>query len=363
MNIPFVDLKAQYKTIKEEVDKAIHNVLDNTAFILGENVERFEKNFAQFCKAKHCIGLNSGTAALHLALLANNIKAGDEVIVPANSFFATAEVVSLTGAKPVFADVHETTYNINAEDARKRITGKTKAIIPVHLYGQPADMDPIIELAEEKDIVVIEDAAQAHDSEYKKKRIPVTTGCFSFYPGKNLGAYGEAGAIVTNDDKVAEKIKLLRAHGESPKHHHHIPGYNYRMEGIQGAVLDVKLKYLKSWTDKRRKNAYLYNELLENADVVTPFELKDARHVYHLYVIRVKNREKVMNFLNKNGIATGMHYPIPIHMQPAYKAMNMKGKLPVTEKVVNEIISLPMFPELTEDQIDYVAQKVKEAVK
>ncbi len=365
MKINFVDLKRQYLPIKEEIDNAIHNVLDNTAFILGNEVESFENEFAQFCNKKFAIGVNSGTAALHLALLANDIRQGDEVITVPNTFFATAEAISLAGAKPVFVGIEEDSYNIDTNKIKAAITDKTKAIMPVHLYGQPCDMDPIKDIAAKNKLIIIEDCCQAHGAEYKQKKVPVSsTGCFSFYPGKNLGAAGEGGIVVSDDEKVAEKIRLLRGHGESPKYNHQMIGFNYRMEGIQGAVLRVKLKHLGDWTNSRRKNAELYNELLKDIDVITPIEKEYAKHVYHIYQIRTKKRDSMQEFLKSNEIFTNIHYKIPIHLQKAYEFLGYnKGDFPITEKVVDETLSLPMFPELKEEEIRFVVEKIKEFLK
>lgn len=360
MNVPFVDLKAQYATIKEDIKKEIEEVLDNTAFILGKKVQDFEESFAEFCNSKYAIAVNSGTSALHLALLIKGIKEGDEVITVPNTFIATAEAISYCGATPIFVDIDPKTYNIDVTKIESVITNKTKAILPVHLYGQPADMDKIMEIAKKHNLEVIEDCCQSHGAEYKGKRIPVSSiGCFSFYPGKNLGAYGEGGAVVTDDKEIAEKIKILRDHGQEKKYYHKYIGYNYRMDGFQGAVLGVKLKQLDKWTELRRKAAKRYNELLKDV-VETPFEYPDNRHVYHLYVVRVKQREELIEFLNKEGIASGLHYPVPLHMQEAYSFLNIKkGTYPVTEKYTKEIVSLPMYPEITNDQINSVCDHIK----
>lgn len=366
MQVPFVDLKAQYQTIKPEVDQAIQNVVSNTAFILGKAVSDFEKDFASYCEVKHCIGVNSGTSALILALQALGIGEKDEVITVANTFIATAEAISLVGATPVFVDMEEKSYNLDPTQLKKAITKKTKAIIPVHLYGQPADMDPILKIAQEKGISVIEDACQAHGALYNGKKTGGwgVMGCFSFYPGKNLGAYGEGGAVTTNDDKLAEKIRMLRDHGSSKKYYHEYVGNNCRLEGIQGAVLSVKLKHLDKWNDSRRRNADLYRRYLEGTSVKLPVEMPYAKHVYHLFVVRVRNREKLIDFLKTKGISTGIHYPIPNHLQNAYKFLGYKkGIFPVTEGCMDKILSLPMFAELTEEQIKYTADCIKEFYK
>ncbi len=363
MQVNFVDLKAQYQTIKPEVDKAIENVILNTAFILGKAVSEFEEKFASYCQVKHAIGINSGTSALIMAMKALEIGKGDEVITTPNTFIATAEAISYAGATPVFVDMEEKSYNLDPIKLEKAIIGKTKAIIPVHLYGQPADLDPILQLAEKKGIPVIEDAAQAHGAEYKGKRTGglATVGCFSFYPGKNLGAYGEGGAVTTNSDEIAQKIRMLRDHGSPKKFYHEYIGNNCRLEGIQGAVLSVKLNHLDGWNNARRKNADLYRKYLGGTNVKVPEEMPYAKHVYHVFCVRVKEREKLIDFLKGRGIFTNIHYPIPIHLQNAYSFLGYKkGSFPVTEGCMGEILSLPMFPELTEEQIKYTTDCIKE---
>jgi dTDP-4-amino-4,6-dideoxygalactose transaminase len=363
MQIPLVDLKAQYLNIRQEIDTAIKEVFDNTAFILGEKVEDFEKKFADLCGTKYCVGVNSGTSALRIALLALGVKPGDEIITTPFTFIATTEAISHIGAIPVFVDIDDKTFTIDPKKIEEKITGKTKAIIPVHLFGQCADMDPILEIARKHNIRVIEDAAQAHNASYKGKKAGSMgfASCFSFYPGKNLGAYGEAGAICTNDEEFAKKSILLRQHGEIKRYYHDIIGDNCRMEGIQGAVLGVKIKYIEEWNEKRRSNAKKYNELLEKFNLTCPFEAGYAKHIYHLYTIRIENRDELRDFLGEKGISTGIHYPIPIHLQKAYESLGLKeGSFPVSEKVANEILSLPMFPELTEEQIQYIASSIRE---
>jgi dTDP-4-amino-4,6-dideoxygalactose transaminase len=364
MKVPFVDLKAQYLSIKPEIDEAIQTVIDSSRFVLGEAVSGFEKDFADYCGKKHCIALNSGTDALYLAMLSLNLKKGDEVITTPNTFIATATAVSHAGARPVFVDCDKKTYNIDVNKIKRAITQKTKAIIPVHLYGQPADMQPIVELAEEHNIAVVEDCAQAHGAEYKNKKVPVSdTACFSFYPSKPLGAFGEGGAIVTNNEELAERISIWRDQGQSKKYVHKYTGFNTRMHGIQGAVLGVKLKHIDKWNEFRIKNAKLYNELLGNV-CITPYEAGHAKHVYHLYVIKAKNRDKLKSHLDSKNIGTGMHYPIPIHLQEAYKHLGLKqGSFPETESYVKEILSLPMYAELTQEQIKYVVESIKQFYK
>jgi len=359
MRVPFLDLKSQYNQIKEDIQKEINWVLDNTSFILGQKVKDLEDNFALFCGKKYAIAVNSGTSALHLALLVKGIGKGDEVITVPNTFIATAEAISYTGANPVFVDIDET-YNIDVLKIEEKINGRTRAIIPVHLFGQPANMDPIIEIAKKHNLIIIEDCCQAHGAKYNEVKVPISDiGCFSFYPGKNLGAYGEGGIIVTDDDEVVRKCMLLRAHGEYPKNTHSVVGHNYRMDGIQGAIVNTKLKYLDTWTEQRVRNAEIYNRLLKGV-VDIPRKVDYAKHVYHLYVIRVKKREKLAEFLKSRGIDTGIHYPKPIHLQEAYKELGYgEGSYPVAEKFAKEILSLPIYPELTEKQICYVANTVK----
>lgn len=360
--VPFLDLKKQYYSIKPEVDKAIQNVIENTSFVLGPAVEEFEKNFADFCNVKYAIGVNSGTAALHLSLLSLGIGLGDEVITVPNTFIATAEAISHCGAKPVFVDIDEETYNINPDLIESKITDKTKAIIPVHLYGNPCDMERINRIAKRYNLFVIEDACQAHGAEYRGKKVGSLSdiAAFSFYPGKNLGAYGEGGIIVTNNEALANKCKLLRAHGEYPKSTHSIVGYNYRINGIQGAVLNVKLKHLNEWNELRRKKAELYNYFLKGI-LITPKINEKNKSVFHLYVIRDKERNKLAEFLKSKGIDTGIHYPRPIHLQEAYRELGLKeGDYPIAEKCMKEILSLPIFPELTEEQIRHVVNSIRE---
>jgi dTDP-4-amino-4,6-dideoxygalactose transaminase len=366
MQVNFVDLKAQYLTIKPEIDRAIEGVITNTAFVLGKAVEELEKKFAGYCEVKHCLGVNSGTSALIMALQALGIGEGDEVITTPNTFIATAEAISQAGAQPVFVDIAENSYNLDPTKLEKAITKKTKAIIPVHLYGQPADMDPILKIAEKHKLPIIEDSCQAHGALYRGQKTGSLglVGCFSFYPGKNLGAYGEGGAVTTNSDEIAQKIKMLRDHGSAKKFYHEYIGNNCRLEGIQGAVLSVKLDHLDDWNVKRRKNADLYRKYLKGTGVILPEEMPYAKHVYHVFCIRVKERDKLIDFLKQKGIFTNIHYPIPIHLQKAYSFLGYKtGSFPVTERVVDEILSLPMFAELTEEQIKYTADSIKEFYK
>ena len=362
--IPFVDLKAQYDSIKDEIDEAIQNVLNNTSFIMGEELKKFEEEFARFCNVKYAIGVANGSDALILALRACGIGEGDEVITVSHTFIATAEAISNVGGKVVFVDIDPKTYTIDTSKIEGKISNKTKAIIPVHLYGQPANMDPIMRLAKKYNLKVIEDAAQAHGAEYKEEKVGSIgdVGCFSFYPGKNLGAYGDAGMVVTNNEEIAEGIKLLRNHGRiNKKYEHEIEAYSSRLDNLQATILRVKLKYLNKWNDMRRKNAKRYNKLLsEMDDIIVPYEADYSKHVYHLYVIRAEGRDKLREELKSKGIATGIHYPIPLHLQPAYNYLGYKrGDFPVTEKASQEILSLPMFAELSDEQIEEIVKLIK----
>lgn len=364
MNIPFVDLKKQYQSIKEEILPAIDAVLESSQYVLGKAVSDFERRFADVHGMKHCVGLGSGTDALHAILWALDLKPGDEVITVSHTFIATAEAISLTGARPVFVDVDPLTYTMDPAGLKKAITPLTRAIIPVHLYGHPAAMDQIVQIANAAGIPVVEDACQSHLAMYGGKYIGQygVAAAFSFYPGKNIGAYGEAGGITTNDDALAETVRMLRDHGQSKKYHHRMCGHNYRMDGIQGAVLGVKLSHLPAWTDARRKHAKAYGERLKGVgDLVLPAESPGARHVYHLYVVQTEKRDALQVHLTSNGIGTGLHYPVPLHLQEAYRDLGYKkGDFPVTEQVAMRGLSLPMFPELTDEQIDYVASSIKE---
>lgn len=360
--IPYADLKAQYHSIKTEIDAAIANVLESSAFILGKEVAEFEREFAAYCGVRHAVGVNSGTSALHLALLAAGVGPGDEVITVPFTFVATVAAVFYTGAAPVFVDIDPHSYTMDVNRIEAAITSRTKAILPVHLYGQAADMDPILDIAHRHNLVVIEDAAQAHGAEYKGRRTGGMgdLGCFSFYPGKNLGAYGEGGAVVTNNPERANTIRMLRDWGQSRKYYHDLRGFNYRMEGIQGAILRVKLRHLEVWTDARRAHARIYAGQLAGSEIGTPCEMSYARHVYHVYAIRVPRRDRVFQHLNKSGVQAGIHYPIPVHLQPAYRDARYKeGDFPVAESVAREVISLPIFPEMTPAQIDEVCASVR----
>lgn len=361
MAVPFLDLKRQYNSIKGEVDKAISDVVESQQFVMGPKLKEFEAAFSTYCGSRFAAGVNSGTSALHLALLALGVKPGDEVITCPNSFFATAEVITAVGAKPVFCDVDTKSLCMSPELLRKKITKNTKAVIPIHLYGQCADMGQVMEIAQEKGLHVIEDACQAHGAEYNGKKAGSIgrIGCFSFYPGKNLGAYGEGGICVTNDSELDEKIRLLRAHGESQKHVHKVAGFNFRLEEIQAAVLNVKLKRLDIWNESRRKNARLYGQAITNPNIALPEEMGYGKHVYHIYAVRSAKRDALAAYLKEKGIFTAIHYPTPIHLQPAYAGLGYApGSVPNCEKAAKEILSLPMFAELTAEEINYVADAI-----
>ncbi len=362
MNVPFVDLKAQYEAIKEEIASEMQAVIDRTAFVSGPFVQDFEQRFAEYCGSQYAIAVGSGTAALWCALIAAGIGPGDEVITSTSTFIATAEAISFCGATPRFVDIDERTYTLAPEQLEAAINERTRAIIPVHLFGQMADMGPIMEIAKRHGLVVIEDACQAHGAEYRGQRAGsiADAGCFSFYPGKNLGAYGEGGAVVTDNPDIAERIRVFRDHGQSKKYYHGIVGWNTRMHGLQGAVLGVKLKYIDQWNEQRRQHAQQYGTLLGPVDgIVTPVEADYAKHVYHVYAIRVQERDSLLTTLGDKGISCGIHYPIPVHLQEAYSELgHQNGDFPVAEACASSFLSLPMFPELTEEQIAYVTQEV-----
>jgi dTDP-4-amino-4,6-dideoxygalactose transaminase len=363
MQVPFLDLKTPYKAIAGEIADAVREVLESGAFAGGPFVERFEEEFARFCGCSHAIGVGNGTDALWFSLLALGIGPGDEVITVPNTFIATAEAISFCGARPVFVDVEEKSFTMDPALLEAAITPRTRAVIPVHLFGQPADMDPILEIARRHNLFVIEDACQSHGAGYRGRPAGSMgdTGCFSFYPGKNLGAYGEAGAVVTNNPELAAALKMLRDHGQSRKYHHGVIGWNGRMDGIQGGILSVKLRYLSKANEARRKNAALYSELLAGAaGIGLPLEMEYANHVYHLYVIRVKERDALMKSLAGQGISCGIHYPVPVHLQEAYRFLGLaEGSFPIAEACAAEIVSLPMFPELSAEQIHYVADTLR----
>lgn len=368
MKVPLADLKAQYQTIKPEIDAAIKQVIESTQFILGKAVNDFEQAFAKAHQIKHCIAVGSGTDALHAALWAIGIGKGDAVVTTPFTFIATVEAISLTGAQPLFVDIDPQTYTMGPnklEDLMKTPKGKiVKAILPIHLYGQPAAMDSIQQIAQKYGVKIIEDAAQSHLAKYDGKYVGNfgEAACFSFYPGKNLGAYGEAGGIITNDDTLAKKLRQLRDHGQSEKYKHQFWGHNYRMDGIQGAVLSVKLKCLNKWTLRRREIAEKYKKHFSGIpDLIVPYESPKAYHVYHQFVLRTNNRNTFQQYLNEKEIGNALHYPIPIHFQEAYKHLGYKpGDFPVSEACAEECISIPAHPEMTDNQFEYVAGSVKE---
>ena len=360
--VPFVDLSAQYQAIKEEVDSAIAGVLKSTAFITGPDLRKFEEEFAEYCGVKYAVGVDSGTSALELILRAYGIGAGDEVIIPANTFIATALAVSFTRATPVLVDANPTTYNIDVEKIEAAITPKTRALLPVHLYGQPADMDAILEIGRRHSLLVFEDACQAHGARYKGKRCGALgeAAAFSFYPAKNLGCYGDGGAITTNDPQIADKLHKLREYGQTEKYIHAEIGYNHRLDTLQAAVLRVKLKYLDVWNQARREHAALYSQLLADSGIGIPVVPDYAEPVWHLYVVQVQGRDQLRQKLTEKGVYTGIHYPIPIHLQEAYRSLGyQKGDFPVTEQTAEHILSLPMYPELTDEMITYVVEELK----
>ena len=367
MKVDIFTLKRQYEQIKDELKGPIEKVMASGGFILGEDVGLFEKEFAEYCGVKYGIGVNSGTDALFLACLACGIGKGDEVITPTYTYIATSFGISIAGAKPIFVDTEEKTYCIDVTKIEKAITKKTKAILLVHLYGHPADMGPIMEIAKKHKLKVIEDCAQAHGALYKNKKVGGfgDAACFSFYPTKNLGAFGDGGMALTNSEEIKDKMYLLRDYGRKGRYEHVIKGYNSRLDTLQAAILRVKLKHLDEWNEKRRKNAMLYTKLFKEAklDIVLPYEAEYAKHVYHQYTVRVKNRKDVMEKLANEGVRTLIHYPIPVHLQECYKELGYKkDAFPVAEKCCEEIMSLPMYPELTEEEIRYVVEQFKKIV-
>lgn len=361
MNIPWVDLTIQHKNLRNEINAAIQGTLDRADFILGHEVEKFEEEFASFCGVKYAVGVDNGLSALELSLRAFGIGPGHEVIVPTHTFTATAAAISFAGATPVFVDADPETWNIDVEKIEDAITPRTKAILPVHLYGLPADMHMILGVAEKYNLTVIEDGCQAHGANYKGRRVGSLghAAGFSFYPTKNLGACGDAGMAVTNDAKVAETMRALRNCGQRAKNIHELHPFNRRLDNLQAAILRVKLNYLEGWIESRRKLAALYNKLLADSDVTTPAEPPGYRHVYHLYVIRAQNRDALQAHLKEQGIGTAIHYPQPVHLQPYYsRGQDRRGQYPIAEKICGEILSLPMFPEMTEEQAEIVAAAV-----
>jgi dTDP-4-amino-4,6-dideoxygalactose transaminase len=365
IKVPYLDLKAQYHSIKPEIDAAISRVLESCQFVLGPEVAGFEQEFAAYCGATECIAMNSGTSALHLALLAAGVGPGDEVITVPFTFVASVSAVTYAGARPVLVDIDPRSFTMDPSAIEAAITPRTKAILPVHLYGQSADMDPIMEIARRNGLVVIEDAAQAHGAKYKGR--PVGSigdmACFSFYPGKNLGAYGEGGAVTTSNAEYARTMRMLRDWGQDRKYHHVLRGFNYRMEGFQGAILRVKLRHLEAWTEARRAVVNLYNDLLADSGLETPTEMPWARHVYHVYTLRTEDRDGLQASLQAEGIQTGIHYPVPAHLQPAYADLGYgRGAFPQSEAASQQVLSLPLYPELSSQSVAGVAGAVKKAV-
>lgn len=365
--VPFVDLKAQYLSIKGEMDAAIASVIENTAFIGGENVNKFEANFAKLYGVKHCVSVANGTDSLYIIMKMLGIGNGDEVITVVNSWISSSETISQTGAKPVFVDIHPDFYSIDESQIEAAITSKTKAIMPVHLQGQMCNMEAIMKIANRHGIPVIEDCAQSHFSEFKGTRAGTfgIAGSFSFYPGKNLGAYGDAGCIITNDDALAEKCRMYARHGALKKHQHQIEGVNSRMDGIQAAVLNVKLPHILNWTNNRISNADLYDRYLSDiAEITLPARRKDTKHTFHLYVIRTQNRDALASHLASLGIETAVHYPTSLHNLPAYVYLGHKADdFPISNTYQSEILSLPMYPELSEKHIEFVANSIKSFFK
>lgn len=365
MELKTIDIARQYKNLKKEMQKAIWNVLEKQSFILGEQVEKLETDFAKYCNVKYGVGCGSGTAALFLAIDSFGFNRNDEIITTPFTFIATASSIISAGLKPVFVDIDESTYNIDVKKIENAITKKTSAIIPVHLYGQPCDMDELMKLSKKYKLEIIEDCAQAHGAEYKNKKVGAfgKTSCFSFYPGKNLGAYGDAGIVLTNDEKICDKLKLLRNHGRHTKYYHEIHGYNHRIDGIQGAVLNVKLKYLDNWNSRRQQIAKLYDEYLKDTELLLPKVGKNRTHVYHLYVVRHPDRDRIIEQLKEYKIFSVIHYGTPLHLQPCFADLKYKkGSFPVSEKVANEVFSLPMFPELTDREVKYICDCLKKII-
>jgi dTDP-4-amino-4,6-dideoxygalactose transaminase len=366
IKVPFLDLWLQHLPLMSELNLAIQDVIQSSAFAGGQFVTAFEEDFAAYCEAPYALGVGSGTEALWLSLVACGVGPGDEVITVPSTFMATAEAITQCGARPVFVDIDRNTYTMDPEALKKALTRNTKAIIPVHLFGQPADMDPIVKFANQQGLYLIEDACQAHGAEYKGRRVGSfgDTGCFSFYPGKNLGAFGEAGAIVTSSKELLEKIRILRDHGQVRKYFHSVIGWNCRMDGIQAAVLRVKLRQLETANRRRREHADHYDAGLQGLDgIITPSRTSWGHHVYHVYAIRVTNRDEAVKSLADQGIGTGIHYPVPVHLQEAYQGLGYQcGAFPIAERCAGEFLSLPMYPELTHSQVEQVIEGVKEAV-
>jgi dTDP-4-amino-4,6-dideoxygalactose transaminase len=364
--IPYLDLKAQYRTIQKEIEEAVKSVLESGYFVLGEEVAAFEQSFAAYCQTRFAVAVNTGTSALHLALLAAGVGPGDEVITTSLTFVATAAAVAYTGAKPVFVEIDPDTLNLDARKAAQAVTPRTKALLPVHLHGKPVDMALLLEISKKNNIALIEDAAQAHGAEFQGRRAGSMglAGCFSFYPGKNLGAYGEGGAVTTNDEGIAKKIRLLRDWGAEKRYHHDVKGFNFRMESLQGAILRVKLKHLEKWTQARQALAKRYDEKLKGLPLEVPQTPPGVRHVYHVYAILAEKRDQLQQYLEGRGVQTNIHYPIPVHLQKAYADLGYKaGDFPATEKACDRLLSLPLYPEMTEAQVDEVVQAVRDGLK
>jgi dTDP-4-amino-4,6-dideoxygalactose transaminase len=363
MKVPFVDLLSLHREIEPECHQVFARVMHESSFVLGPEVQRFEREYAAYVGTDYCVAVNTGTAALHLTLAALGVGPGDEVITVPHTFIATAEAITNVGARPVFVDIDPLSFNMDPDLLPRAITPRTRAIIPVHLYGQMADMDPILSIANSRGISVIEDACQAHGASYTGRKAGSLgiAGCFSFYPAKNLGAFGEGGAVTTDDPALAAQIRLLRDHGSSRKYEHKVPGHNMRMEGLQGGILSVKLKHLDRWNEQRRHAAGIYDAAFANTEVMPPAEMVYGRHVYHLYVVMADNREALRQHLSESGIETGLHYPIPLHLQEAYRSLGYhEGDFPVTERVKSRILSLPMYPGISASAITEVAGKVLE---
>ena len=361
--VPYLDLPAQMRPIRKEIDAAISRALDNCSFCLGPDVVQFEKDFANYCGADHCVAFNSGTSALHVAMLLMNVGPGDEVITTPTTFVATSWAISYTGARPVFVDIEDPTFNLDPALIAKAITPKTKAVMPVHLYGHPFDVDPILDVCKKHNLPLVEDAAQAHGARYKGRMIGTfgAVSCFSFYPGKNLGAYGEGGGLVTNDAALAARARALREHGSTVRYYHDEVGFNYRMEGIQGAVLGVKLKHLDAWTRERRRLAARYHELLADTPLQLPREAAYAESACHLYVVRHPDRDNLKKHLDANRIGCALHYPVPLHLQKCYANLGYKpGDFPVAEKAARQCLSLPVYPELGDARVERVAASIRE---
>ncbi len=365
MVIPFGDLKRHYFSIRKQVERAVRSVLESGWFILGERCKAFEDAFSTYCGCKFGVGVGSGTEALHLGLVACGVRPGDEVITVANTCVPTISAISSAGARPVFVDVHPQSYNMDPTQIKPKITSKTRAILPVHLYGQAADLDPILSIARERNLKIVEDCAQAHGTEYKGQKVGSfgDVGCFSFYPSKNLGAFGDGGMVVTSAPEIAENLKMLRNYGQSRRYHHDIKGYNSRLDEIQASILHTKLSYLDGWNSRRNEIAGFYREHVNHPDIIHPCEMGYGRHNFHLYVVRVPERDGLKIRLKEKGIGTEIHFPIPIHHQKAYSDLNIPGdSLPVTERFCGEILSLPNYPELNEEEIGYIAQTIQEEV-